>query len=330
MAVPAKRFLYLPDVKPGETHKNSYTKSMIHAWEVAGYERVHSPRGWKEMLQAIRDRGRTTCVANFVEQQMMTKDGKVHLVGVLTFLKHLVKLHLTSKNLVFVRHDVYPHWAQGKSRAIAKRIVDLLEVVAFDKVMVHSSHYLGRSRKYLPHPIFEFAELGPAGPPSDDMIYLGNFGRYKGIDRLIEAWDRPSRLILAGECRDVELLDALKAKAHGKNIEFMTHWLEDDEAGRLVRSCAAMIVPQSSPSYIVSGTFYFAISCGVPVICNGLEHAKVLASEGFPGIICIDDLADLNRLDLEAIKAMDRREIEEATRARCGIDAVAAQINQHA
>ena len=329
MSASLKRFIYLPDLKPGESLANSYSALMIRAWEHAGYDRIHLPRGWRETLRAIRARGGTTCVANFIEQQMISGDGKVHLSGVLSYVKYLIKLHLISKNLVFVRHDVYPHWAVGKSRAIAKKLVDLSETLAFDKVLVHSSHYKGRFRKCLPHPVFEFGGSGPAGPPSDALVYLGGFGSYKKLDLLIETWDRPSRLILAGECRDVAYLDSLKAKARGKNIEFVTHLLSDDEAMRLVRSCAAMIVPQSAPSYIISSTLYFGLSCGVPVICNSLPHAKELANEGFPGIISIEDLSEINRLDIEALRAIDRREIEEATRARCSIEAVSALINQH-
>ena len=329
MASDSRKFIFLPDLKPGESLANSYCDLMIRAWQNAGYERNHVPRGRKETLRAIKDRGRTTCIMNFMEQQIMAEDGKVRLGGVISFLKHILKLKLISRKLVFFRHDVYPHWARGRSRTISKKLLDLLEVVAFDTVLVHSSHYQGRYRKCLPHPIFDVAAAGPDGPPSDDVVFLGGFGSYKGLDRLIETWERPSRLILAGECRDLALLGSLKEKARGKNIEFVTHRLSDEEASRLVRSCAAMIVPQSAPSYIISSTIYFAVSCGVPVICNGLPHAEVLASEGFPGIICIDKLSDVNQVDLEAVKAIDRRAIEEATRARCGLDAVAALINQH-
>ena len=330
MSTRPKRFHYIPELASGQDSGNSYIESMARCWQHAGYVLTPLPRGWRQVLRAIKDRGDTACVANWIDNELVSPDGKVRPSGVLSYIKSMIKLHVLCKKFVFVRHNVHPHAAKGRSRAIAKALIDLSEVLAFDTVLVHSKHYKGRFRKYIPHPIYEFGEAGPAGSPSDALIYFGNFAAYKRLDRLIEAWGRPSRLILAGECRDVAYLDSLKALARGKDVEFVTHRLGDDEAMRLVRSCAAMILPHSGGGMIISSTLYFGLSCGVPVICNRSPHARGLASEGVPGVLCIEDLSELNRLDLAALRAIDRREIEEATRARCGIEAVSALINQYA
>jgi glycosyltransferase involved in cell wall biosynthesis len=328
MSANPRKFIFLPDVDSGSM-VNPYLDLMIRAWQEAGYERIRFPRGLKEVIRAVKSRGGTTCVANFIDLQLISSDGKMHLSGLISYLKNVLKLRLISKKLVYVRHDIYPHWSRGKSQALAKAVIDLSEVMAFHRVLVHSKHYQGRSRKYVPFPIYEFEEPLPETSPSDALIYLGGFGSYKCLDSLIEAWDRPSRLILAGECQDESYLGTLKALAQGKNVEFVNHRLSDDEAMRLVRSCTAMIVPHALPSYIVSSTLYFGLSCGVPVICIQSSHSRELVSQGFPGIINIESLAELAHLDLEAIKAIDRNEIEAATKALCNLEAVSAMIKRN-
>jgi beta-1,4-mannosyltransferase len=328
MSTPRDRFIFFPEKPPGQISGNSYTDLMVTCWERSGYRHVFMPRGRKEILQALKDRGKTVCVANWIENCLISPGGRITLRGLWHFLKIVFKLHLVGKHVVFARHNVYPHAAKGRSRQIAEMVIDLSELFLFHRVYVLSRHYTSRIRKFVSHPTYEFSGSTSTERPSDDIIYFGNFAPYKNLESLISSWNRRSRLIIAGECRDANYLDSLKSLSAGKNIQFVANWLSDDEAKCLVSSCAAMIIPHSGCSMIISSSVFFALSCGVPAICCGSAHARQLVSESLPGVIYIHSLAEINDLDIAKVNSLDRNEIEEVARSRFGIDAVAEMIKE--
>jgi beta-1,4-mannosyltransferase len=326
----SKRLMYLPEGYLREQSGNTYTELMVNCWRRAGYEPVAMPRGRRQKLDALRQRSRTVGVMNWVDNCIIGRDGRFSPTGLWMFAATVLKLHLVCSKVVFVRHNVFPHAARGRSQGIAKVLIDWSERLLFDEVLVHSRHYTGGHRRYVPHPTFDFDDAGLPAGPSDDMVYFGSIVRYKNLEGLIDAWKRPSRLLIAGGCGDTAYLDSLKARAAGKNIAFVPGRLDDAAAQRLLRTTAAAIIPHAGPDMIISGSLYFALSCGVPAICCGLEHARSLTAEGVPGVVVIESLEALNGVDTGMLQRLDRREIAAAAKQHFGPEVVTRLITQFA
>jgi glycosyltransferase involved in cell wall biosynthesis len=180
----------------------------------------------------------------------------------------------------------------------------------------------------VPHPAYRFNEVPSDDAPSDDVFYFGSVVPYKHLERLITAWNRTSRLVIAGGCGNPAYLASLKDLARDKNIEFNCGRISDEDAQRLLRGAAAAVIPHAGADMIVSGSLYFALSCGVPVICCGLQHARQLEQEDMPGVICLDRPEDINAVDTARLQRMDRHEIAGAVHSRFGTEAVARSISQ--
>jgi hypothetical protein len=102
-----------------------------------GYRPAELPRGRQQQRQALRQRRNTVGVVNWVDNCLIGREGRFSWRGFKVFLVTTLKLRMFCRKVIFVRHNVYPHAARGKSKTIAKLLIDFSESLLFNEVFVH-------------------------------------------------------------------------------------------------------------------------------------------------------------------------------------------------
>lgn len=313
-----KRLLYLPHPDEMVGHVNSYTDQMIRAFQRLGYQ-LQPRLGRLPTLGEVMRRRETTAVLNWQENALLNKQGRLTVLKTVKFLLSVLRLRMRASRLIFVRHNVAPHIAVDSSYERVRKILDYSERWLFSRTIVHSRHYLGPSRRHVPHPKYPIQDSSGDEVCEDTVIFFGRIDPYKGLERLIESWDQDATLVIAGKCEDSTYFEKLNAAASGKNIRFIRGVLSDSEAAGVMRRAMSVIVPHSPPSMIVSGSLYFALSAGVPCICIGQSHARLLQSEGVRGVVSV---AGLSEVDWGCIRSISRAEIRDDCERYFGLAAV--------
>ena len=320
------RLIYLPDHVTDRRAPNSYGYQILEAFRRAGFEPVEPrPRSLRGWLQALRARPRTVAVVNWLEGVLVDRRGRTSLGRRLRFYRKLARLRLLAARLVYVQHNRHPHHTQpGDVPAVERAMAQGLRRYA-DVVVSHDFEAPGSPVRHLPHPAYAVAPVAPAAPQRR-VVCFGRIGPYKDLERLVRCWDADRPLLIAGQVQDPAYLERLRALAEGRPVQFHTAATSDGEAAALLADSSAAIVAHSPPSMIVSGSLYFALSCGVPVLAVGLDHARRLQQAGQPGVHWIASLEALPAVDWEALAQEDRGAIRERLLERCGLDAIAARL----
>lgn len=317
--------LYVPESHIHRQDTNSYSRQMVEVCRQAGLEVVPlTIDSLPALLHRLRRRRRTLALVSWLENDLLNRAGRLTLGRTLKYLRTLLTLRLLATVVLYVRHNRYPHKAREFDQPKIKRIVYWATRTLTDRVITHDpggdSGYC-----YLPHPIY------PVSPKlttkhSDHVICFGRITPYKSLENLIDSWNSRRPLLIAGRAPSEKYLNSLRVRAIGKNVIFDTVERSDDEAAELISSCAASVVAHSPPSLIVSGSIYFSLSCGVPVVVVGLSHAERLIDQAMPGVHFIPSLHQLDRVDWTAVSAVDRQAIYDTAHRRFGIESVAAQL----
>lgn len=210
-------------------------------------------------------------VVNWVDNQFLNSKGNISFLGVLKVYLKLVLLKLNCKKIVYIRHNVYPHNTHPSSIRNLTRMTDRL-CRFFDTTFVHSPVFSHGFEKYIPHPLYQYpltkAKCDKVQRDDDLYIIFGRIVRYKKIDEVIKFFPKNKKLIIAGFCEDELYRDELNALvSKNNNIEIISRFLNDDEAGRLVESANAMIISHADEDMIVSGSFFYALSQRISIIC---------------------------------------------------------------
>jgi glycosyltransferase involved in cell wall biosynthesis len=320
------RVLFLPERRASVARSNSYADHMLEAWRKAGFAvgstKLRSLRSW---LAALAKRRQTVAVTNWLEGELVDASGRRSFKGRFRFYRKLLTLRLVAAKLVYVQHNRHPHHtkAEDVEKVQATLASGLRRFV--DVVVTHDFEPPGSRAHHLPHPAYP-VKVDPALPPEERVVCFGRIGPYKALDRLVLSWTSDWPLLIAGQVQDAAYLERLRVLAEGRNVQFQCESLSDQEAARLLASSAAAIVAHSPPSMIVSGSLYFALSCGVPVVAVGLQHARRLQAAGQPGVHYLPALEQLGQVDWRALRGADRFKIRDALQRRCSIEAIAALL----
>jgi glycosyltransferase involved in cell wall biosynthesis len=202
-------------------------------------------------------------ILNWAENVLTQWHGKLTLRGILEYRLYLWICRRLSRGLVYVRHNRLPHNAPAADAARLTALIETGQRYA-DAVVTLSPVYAGESGcHYVPHPLFDLPL--EAGQRDDEYVVFGRVQRYKNIDTLVEAWNLSSRLCIVGPCDDPEYLAELRRLATDKPVHFDIGFKDEGDVARRVGACAGVIIGNDPGSAIVSGTFFFALSCGAPV-----------------------------------------------------------------
>jgi glycosyltransferase involved in cell wall biosynthesis len=117
-------------------------------------------------------------------------------------------------------------------------------------------------------------------------LFFGRFGRYKGIIRLLKAYqaitaEKPL-LIIAGSGTLEKEERALIEK--DDNVRLINRYIENAEALYLISNALTVILPYIEASQ--SGVLPIAYSCKVPVVTSNVAGLIEFVEDGVTGIIC--------------------------------------------
>lgn len=225
------------------------------------------------------------------------RTGKARIFGRLTFLVKLYVLRLFSRHVIMVRHNQFPHSTRPDDQHKVKQLIDQLEQ-SFDAVITHSGHQTDH-RYYVPHPLYyaDFPQHNRSLPdPLIDGNYCVAFGRisrYKNLLALVDAWGGSNQLVIAGKADDPSYLALLTRAAKGKNVTIAARYWSDDDAYALVAGANALVLAHEGNDVVVSGSYFYAISCGTPVLALTTPFLNWLQEQHGPAITTADTVQKL-------------------------------------
>lgn len=267
------KLLYTPYPKATD---NPYLRSNVALLEELGFEVIAEPTLWgdrgKFLLKHLIKRDIDSVVVNWHENLFRHRDGRVNWMGIPIYLISLLLFRLMSRRVVYIRHNLYPHsFTQHWKRSLAKMVVGIGQKIAQVRA-THSGHMRPAGFQYLPHTLYktfksdhlEQVDVG-CSLPEDFHVMFGFIERYKRVDEVIRCWNNAAYLVIAGNCKDQNYLDELHRLAEGKNILFITRFIKEDEAQKIVGLSRGLIIAHADEDMIVSGSFFFGISVGAPL-----------------------------------------------------------------
>lgn len=244
-------------------------------------------------------------------------DKRITLRAGMRFLLRLLVLKIISKKVIYVRHNIYPHSLNSRDGKIAKWLTDLACKLS-DECVVHSGH-LGKKYTYVPHPLYKFQSQpdGVEQGKQNRFVIFGRIVEYKAIDKLLNVWpDAP--LLIAGSVGSksyVERLTTIKENRHLNNVDIDARFLSNEEAQLIVSNSRGLVLAHCEDDMIVSGSFFFAASLGVPVFAIRTPFMSWLKSEfNYSGLYLYDNLTDM-------VNSLNSGGFQEANYEKIGLDA---------
>lgn len=208
---------------------------------------------------------------NWKENDMVRiEDGSCSLRKVAKLFLSVILYRLFVKQLVFIRHNNYPHATRESDIGMAKRVVNWFEFF-FDVVLVHSGHQSEGRRHYCPHPLYRKEAVLPepvavfSALPREYYIVFGRILPYKKIEQLIEAFPENKNLLIVGSVGDVAYTERITALQRD-NVKVLPGFLEEPVAQSLIRHSSGVVISHADRDVLVSGTFFYAMSLGCRVL----------------------------------------------------------------
>lgn len=288
---------------PQPSKDNQYVQNTINAIEHALYTKVELAPNLKDAFKNLKtvfsNQKSDIFIINWLENHLRRSNNKLSILGVFKYFIYLIYFRLLAKKIIYVRHNFYPHNMKGWQAKLACYIANIGEKLCHIKVS-HSGHLESQGYEYVPHPLY-------SSPPVEQelqqkhedeyFIMFGRIERYKKFETIIDHWNNNKKLLIAGSVGDQEYLNELKNKASEKNIIFDARFIPEDEATNLVMNSNGLILAHADKDMIVSGSFFYAITLGVPVFAIEKPFFTWLKSEhDFEGLFISTSSVDLVKL----------------------------------
>jgi glycosyltransferase involved in cell wall biosynthesis len=135
------------------------------------------------------------------------------------------------------------------------------------------------------------------------ILYFGLIRPYKGVENLVEAWDRlppdvaaDMRLTVVGEVWEGWTApgDAIRSNRYRDTITFIDRYVSDEEVERLFGAADAVCLPYRRSSG--SGALVMAMNHGLPVIVTEVPALmETVAGYGGAVVVPVDDADALSQ-----------------------------------
>lgn len=321
---------------PKATKGNQYTENMVSILEGVTHSKIEYLPSVvffiKHFFSRYFRKRADLLVVNWIESFLTNKRGRLSLFGVVKFFVFLVYFRFAAKKIVYVRHNIYPHNANDFAANVSMWIIGFSERF-FTKVVSHSDHLSAKGYCYIPHPLYRLSDI------KDDLSYqsrenpyfivFGRIERYKAIEKIICCWDSRNRLLIAGSVGDVDYLAELKALAAGKNINFRAEFLEEREARKLVEESRGLLLSHADEDMIVSGSFFYATTLGVPVYALRTHFLDDLEKKGYLGLKVFQATDEMVAfLSTAGLKTANRASVLKQAEENFGYDVVGQRWQQ--
>lgn len=279
---------------------NEYTSNMVNHIETVSGERLCYAPNIKDIVlrprQTFRYKKYDVAIINWLENNLRSESKKLYFFGILKFFVYIVYFKIAAKKTVYVRHNMTPHDMPRRHAKISRKIIDFA-LRFFDKKVAHSGHLEGEDYFYIPHPLYDTrVDATVINDNSEDAYYLvfGRVERYKQIDAILANWPDNEKLLIAGPASDHDYVSELLKMAKGRNINFDIRFLPDDDVSTIMSEAKAIILAHDASEMIVSGSFFHAISYGVPVIASNQSFLNWLKDhKDFSGLALFNSVQEL-------------------------------------
>ncbi len=303
---------------PYDPKVNSYIKEIREILgRLGNVVKVPRPKGLLiQLLTRFLTTGRLVLydvlILNFRENVIKSKNNSISFVGSIEFFFVLILQKLASRKLIFIRHDIHPHNICKKHTKLSAKIIDLGQSIA-DVVVTHSPAYAkSNGCYYVPHPLYKFEDLPIRDiERSGYFVVFGIIERYKNIDKIIKYISEDVELIVMGPCNDWKYLKELKKIASGKNIIFEVDFHSDEYLQKRISSSSGVVITNATSSMLVSGSFFYAISCGTRVYTLDVPFMKWVKSTSLGSYITVEPNVELlmKSMNCVDVKTNERSEI---------------------
>lgn len=204
-------------------------------------------------------------ILNWVESDLIGKNGFFSIKGVFKVLLKFIIFKIKFEQVVFVRHNIYPHKTNKTIGSKAEWVVDVLERLC-TSVIVHSPVHVKNGNIYIPHPLYEYPLCNNNSNSIDNNLFIifGRIVEYKKYEQVIEFFPEEQKLLIAGDCEDSNYLKKIQdLVSNNDNITVSPFFLSDEQAKELISSTAGMIISHADDDMIVSGSFFYGLTLGI-------------------------------------------------------------------
>jgi glycosyltransferase involved in cell wall biosynthesis len=254
---------------PMEDVGNEYTVRMREL--LAGYGdvvRYEGTKAWALRLLKGRFWRYDYAVLNWMENEFVDlRSGRISWKGFAKVLAKTLIIKAGVRRVVYVRHNNYPHAAQGPAMERSRKLVDWY-CRLFANVLSHSGALTAAGAAYCPHPLYRIAEQRgadlPRALPEAYFVVFGRIARYKKIEELIAGFPANKTLVVAGAVADEAYARRLQERQRD-NVIVMPGKLSEAQAQKLVADARGVVISHADGDVVVSGTFFYAMSVRRPV-----------------------------------------------------------------
>lgn len=238
-------------------------------------------------------------VLNWIENQFITKKGNVNFFTVLRGLSIAYILDLLFRNILYIKHNNFPHITQEKDIEKVLKWVSFLEK-KFSNGWVHCPSYHSESRPFVPHPLYHSKSLEKESSNREEIernnffVFLGELTPSKEIETLVDSFPPHLNLLLIGPCRDQKFKDLLESKSK-KNLKIVTRYIPDHELISILKKSKGLISIHNRKSVIVSGSVMYALSFDIDIYCietsfnnwiyENISKNKIHVSKNISGLV---------------------------------------------
>jgi glycosyltransferase involved in cell wall biosynthesis len=205
-------------------------------------------------------------IINWRENLIKSKSNSLSVIGSIEFFITLLIYKLCCHKLIYVKHNIRPHNLLKKFAVVSEKMVDIGQSIADIVVVLCPAYAQLKGYYYVPHPLYITDDIPNSEIESKSyFLVFGRIERYKNIDEIIKYFDNDTELIVMGPCNDQEYLKRLEKLAQGKRIIFEIDFHSDEYLQKRIKLSRGVIITNDSSSMLVSGSFFYAISCGTRV-----------------------------------------------------------------
>lgn len=297
---------------PFHLKNNRYIDIHKSLWSELGYK-VTSLKGLT--FFTLINRNNNYAIFNWLEDSVIRANGKSRLITFVYKVVLLFTAKLFCKHVIWVRHNIKPHSLKGE-KPLYLNLFEKIYLFISDCVVTHADIECKHKHHYVvPHPLysegFEFKTAGLNDDPTIDFIFFGAVTKYKNLDVLLKMWPSNKKLVIAGACKDEVLKNDLEEIIMRRNlmVDWLDRFIQDDELNNLLKNSRVVLIPHSSGSMIVSGSFYHAVSYGCEVIMSNNAFYDYL-NKFFPYVHVVNDASIDEKLDLLLMENKKNRVIK--------------------
>lgn len=257
---------------PKVSGSNAYTLRFREILSRSGAVSLFDFRSFYSSFFKLKFRRYDSFFVNWIDSGLINRKGNVGVVNTLIVFLKLALFKIISKKVIFIRHNFYPHDVNEDSISKAKKYVDKIERFCGNAI-VHSPLAVSEYRIYIPHPLYKYPIIRNELPSTIDLdtyIIFGRITKYKRIEDVINIFPKDKKLIVAGSCEDIQYVNYLKSIS-GDNIIINDGYITDADAVKLISRTQGVIINHSERDMIVSGSFFYALTLGMRILCVETE-----------------------------------------------------------